>query len=302
MFGARRAAGGGAGVTTPLLLRPGYQQQQQQQQQRHHRGDDRSAFSSSSSSRFVHRGPPEEVGSGVRWAIVLSFIGLAVALLALSTSSPLRSSSSSRLALRTLGPADEAPMSFLAAGLRLQRSSSSSSSLNHLVGGTDKNTCDDTIKPDEAPVLLGVDVAAYFSLYNASSAAGDFRPVMGSDMYTADYLGYTFWFGSLESRQLFESDPAKYTPRYGGFCSYGLAMEDIPSAKIRAAVNPQLYYISDDGRLFLFGGASVMDQFLQDFENMSRLADTHYSRYLGEQDSWADKSVFNNYCIKIEGV
>lgn len=187
-------------------------------------------------------------------------------------------------------------MSFLAAGL-MQRLSAP----ELLGGGADKNTCDDSTKPDEAPVLLGVDVTSYFS-FNASIAGGDFRPVMGSNLYTVEYLGYTFLFSSLESRQLFESNPAKYAPQYGGFCSYGLAMEDIPSTKITAVVNPQLHYVSDDGRLFLFGGESVMNTFLQDFENMSRLGDAHFSSYLGKQDTWADKSVFNNYCIKIEGM
>jgi YHS domain-containing protein len=61
----------------------------------------------------------------------------------------------------------------------------------------------------------GYDVVAYFTVG---------APVAGSDRHTADYGGVKWQFSSSENLAAFKSDPAKYAPQYGGFCSWGVSV------------------------------------------------------------------------------
>lgn len=50
----------------------------------------------------------------------------------------------------------------------------------------------------------------------------DGKPTIGNVKYTASANGATYYFVSADHRDLFLSDPVKYTPAYGGFCSLGV--------------------------------------------------------------------------------
>ena len=86
-------------------------------------------------------------------------------------------------------------------------------------------------------MLLGYDPVAYFT-------AG--RPVRGSKAITATLPGRTYYFATAQHKQLFDADPAKYEPQYGGFCSDGAAFG------IKMSTDPAEFEIVD-GRLFIFG-------------------------------------------------
>jgi YHS domain-containing protein len=62
--------------------------------------------------------------------------------------------------------------------------------------------------------LRGYDPVAYFT---------DHRPVLGDYSITAQYDGATYRFASESHKALFEKEPAKYVPQYGGFCAFGTA-------------------------------------------------------------------------------
>ncbi len=63
--------------------------------------------------------------------------------------------------------------------------------------------------------LKGYDTVSYFT----KSA-----PTKGSDKYTAAYNGAIYQFSSAENRNLFQSEPSKYAPQYGGYCAFGVTM------------------------------------------------------------------------------
>ena len=80
--------------------------------------------------------------------------------------------------------------------------------------------------------INGIDVVAYFSLKPGE------KDVKGSPMYrrfinaTAALPShllhyhpdpYEFWFSSNENAQLFEADPWKYIPAFGGHCTHGIS-------------------------------------------------------------------------------
>lgn len=55
---------------------------------------------------------------------------------------------------------------------------------------------------------------------------------MGSKAFarnlTSDGYGFEFWFESAANADAFENDPWKYAPKWGGFCSWGMAREVAP--------------------------------------------------------------------------
>jgi YHS domain-containing protein len=65
------------------------------------------------------------------------------------------------------------------------------------------------INVDERGVALkGYDAVAYFT---------EGRPVEGRDEFPASWGGATWLFASAEHRSVFEADPERYAPRYGGY-------------------------------------------------------------------------------------
>ncbi len=65
------------------------------------------------------------------------------------------------------------------------------------------------------PGISGYDPVAYFT---------EGKPMKGSGYHVADYQGVTYAFASKDHKQLFEDNPEKYVPAYGGYCAYGVAV------------------------------------------------------------------------------
>ena len=67
---------------------------------------------------------------------------------------------------------------------------------------------------DEARVMLkGADVVAYFT---------DNKFRQGSPQFTSRYEDISFRFASAENKALFDRQPGKYLPEFGGYCANGL--------------------------------------------------------------------------------
>ena len=90
----------------------------------------------------------------------------------------------------------------------------------------------------ERLMLKGFDVVAYHT---------QGKHAMGSSAQTSTYEGVGFWFASAEHKALFDKEPAKYQPAYGGYCANGVVY-GIPwggDGDTWAMIN---------GRVFIFGG------------------------------------------------
>ncbi len=95
--------------------------------------------------------------------------------------------------------------------------------------------------------LGGYDVVSYF----VSGA-----PAEGSKTHKARHNGITYRFANADNRALFEADPEKYAPAYGGHCALGVRYGQ------KSPVDPEAWRIHD-GRLFLLlnrGTAAVWDR------------------------------------------
>ena len=81
----------------------------------------------------------------------------------------------------------------------------------------------------------GYDVVAYFT---------DGKPMEGSKDHKVKWKGVDWYFASDEHKKLFESDPEKYAPQYGGYCAWAV------SQGYTASTVPEAWRIVD-GKLYL---------------------------------------------------
>jgi YHS domain-containing protein len=93
--------------------------------------------------------------------------------------------------------------------------------------------------------ILGYDPVAYFT---------ESRATKGSPEITTKWLGATWYFASTNHRDAFASEPVRYAPQYGGFCTLGTAFE-----QASANIDPEAWRIVD-GKLFLFSGKEGLEE------------------------------------------
>ena len=93
--------------------------------------------------------------------------------------------------------------------------------------------------------ILGYDPVAYFT---------EGRATKGSPEITKKWLGATWYFVSVEHRDAFASEPVRYAPQYGGFCTGGMAAKEAS-----ANIDPEAWRIVD-GKLFLFSGKEGLEE------------------------------------------
>ena len=84
------------------------------------------------------------------------------------------------------------------------------------------------------PGIGGYDPVAYFT---------DGKAVRGNGFHVSVLDGVTYAFASAEHKKLFDADPQKYLPAYGGFCAYGLGVgkKFVASPEVRKVVDGKLY-------------------------------------------------------------
>ena len=67
----------------------------------------------------------------------------------------------------------------------------------------------------------------------------------GNSAYKAEHDKVIYYFTSAEQKALFEKNPEKYLPQYGGYCAFGC----YAGAKFR--VDPNKFLV-EDGKYFLY--------------------------------------------------
>jgi YHS domain-containing protein len=101
---------------------------------------------------------------------------------------------------------------------------------------------------DNDLAIKGYDTVSYFTKG---------KPTKGSDKYSAAYNGAIYHFASAENRDLFKGNPAKYVPQYGGFCAFGVALNQ------KFDTDPTAWYIEND-KLYLNLNKDVQKKWLTD--------------------------------------
>jgi YHS domain-containing protein len=106
--------------------------------------------------------------------------------------------------------------------------------------------------------ISGYDAVAYFP-------EGGGKPVKGSIKIASQYEGVTYRFISEEHKALFDANPQKYLPMYGGWCAWAVG-----ELGKRVDVDPESYQIHN-GKLYLFYRDTQLDTralWLKDTNNL----------------------------------
>ena len=115
---------------------------------------------------------------------------------------------------------------------------------------------------DKTGVAIGgYDPVAYF--HDGEAVKGDFT--IASTVGDA-----TYWFDAEDHKALFDADPHRYLPQYGGYCAFGAAL----GKKFNA--DPHVFSIVD-GKLYLNLNDSISEKFADDSETFIRDADTNWA-------------------------
>jgi YHS domain-containing protein len=122
-------------------------------------------------------------------------------------------------------------------------------------------------------LLKGADVVAYFT-------QGAYQP--GKPEFSSRHEGIDLRFASAEHQALFERDPAKYLPQFGGYCANGIAYGipwggDADTWKII------------DGKLYIFGGQASKDAFELDEANNLALAKQYWTDEIAGRNSFVQR-------------
>ena len=116
------------------------------------------------------------------------------------------------------------------------------------------------VNATDGVAIGGYDPVAYFA---------DGAPTEGNEAHAYDWDGATWWFTSAEHRELFVAEPERYAPRYGGYCAFAAARNQV------AEGDPELWTIHD-GRLYLNFNDRTHRQFLADLPNQVEAADANW--------------------------
>ncbi len=99
------------------------------------------------------------------------------------------------------------------------------------------------------------------------------KPVAGKRAHRVEWKGATWSFASAENKALFEADPEKYAPRYGGYCAWAV------SNGYTASVDPDAWSVVD-GKLYLNYSLGVRTQWSQDTPGNIAKGDVNWPKLL----------------------
>lgn len=112
------------------------------------------------------------------------------------------------------------------------------------------------------PAVSGYDVVSY----QVSK-----RPVRGNGHFVAEHDGVTYIFSSQQNLDLFQRDPERYVPAYGGYCAFGVSVGK------KFVGDPEVWRVVD-GRLYLNLDASIQDEWLKDVPGRIELAEANWKK------------------------
>jgi len=93
---------------------------------------------------------------------------------------------------------------------------------------------------DKGVALDGYDAVSYF--------IGN-KPVKGKASIQATSDGVVYYFSTEKNKQLFQQNPEKYKPQYGGWCAYAMGANGE-----KVEVDPETFKLIN-GKLYLFYNA-----------------------------------------------
>ncbi|MBT1705636.1 YHS domain-containing (seleno)protein [Chryseosolibacter indicus] len=116
--------------------------------------------------------------------------------------------------------------------------------------------------------IQGYDPVAYFTSNDA---------VKGKSDIVEMYNGVSYRFASVQNRDKFKADPAKYEPQYGGWCAYAMGAKGE-----KVDVDPETFKIID-GKLYLFYNKffnNTLDSWNKNENHLKTNADQNWAKFI----------------------
>lgn len=100
-------------------------------------------------------------------------------------------------------------------------------------------------------VINGYDAVAYHT---------ERKALMGNSAIYSEWKDGKWLFSSIENKAIFDANPKKYAPLFGGYCVYAI------SKGLTANTDPEVFEIMN-GKLILFAAQDVHAQWMKDPAN-----------------------------------
>ncbi|MCZ6804180.1 MAG: YHS domain-containing (seleno)protein [Proteobacteria bacterium] len=145
--------------------------------------------------------------------------------------------------------------------------------------------------------LIALVLASSLSLFSLSALAGSYensvtgvngydlvsyqnskKPIRGNGNYLAVHNGVTYLFSSADNQKIFESNPEKYVPAYGGYCAFGASVGK------KFVGDPEVWRVVD-GKLYLNLDAGIQKEWLKDVPGRIKTADAKWLKILHKAPS-----------------
>ena len=127
---------------------------------------------------------------------------------------------------------------------------------------------------DSHLMLFGHDVVSYFT-------ENTHRP--GNPAIKSVYKDVTFRFSKPEHKALFDANPEKYIPQFGGYCTNGIVY-GIPWGGDADT------WRMIDGKLYIFGGRGSHDAFMLDVPRNMALANKYWAEEVNGSNAFWQRS------------
>lgn len=110
--------------------------------------------------------------------------------------------------------------------------------------------------------IKGYDPVAYFT---------DSKPVEGKSDFTFEWQDAKWRFASAEHRDMFQKDPEKYAPQFGGYCAWAVSQD------YTAGIDPDAWKIVD-GKLYLNYSKDIQEKWLKDIPGNIKKAEENWPK------------------------
>ena len=112
------------------------------------------------------------------------------------------------------------------------------------------------------PAVQGYDVVSYHT---------GKRPVRGNGNFVVEHAGASYLFSSKAHQELFQANPEKYVPAFGGYCAFGVSVGK------KFIGDPEVWRVVD-GRLYLNLDAGIQDEWLKDVPGRIKTANRQWKK------------------------
>ncbi len=112
--------------------------------------------------------------------------------------------------------------------------------------------------------LSGYDTVAYFK---------EGKALKGKKKYRTQYKGANWQFYNAENLQLFNLNPEKYAPQYGGYCAYA-------AADNRTAGGDPEFWSIHNGKLYLSYDQDIAEKWESNKEEIVKNADNNWPQLI----------------------